>query len=88
MGIDPAELRKAALSLPKDERAGLAYELLQSLLPATALAEDDPVFQRELDHRVDAYEAGETSVSDWADVSERLRAILKRRYSRHGNRGA
>jgi putative addiction module component (TIGR02574 family) len=40
------------------------------------LSAEDPGFAMELDRRVDAYEAGETSASDWDDVSARLRQAL------------
>ena len=65
-----------ALALPEESRAELAYQLLQSLKPPAVLSEEDPGFSAELDRRVDAYEAGETSASDWDDVSARLRQAL------------
>ena len=69
-----------ALALPKENRAELACQLLQSLKPPTALSDEEPGFSAELERRVEAYEAGETAASDWDDVSERLRqALLKKR---------
>jgi putative addiction module component (TIGR02574 family) len=65
-----------ALALPDESRAELAYRLLQSLRPSEVLSEEDPGFSAELERRVDAYEAGETSASDWGDVAARLRQAL------------
>jgi putative addiction module component (TIGR02574 family) len=81
MTVDPTQILSAALSLSDDERAGLAFRLLQSLKPAKVLSDEDPAFEGELDRRVDAYEAGETSASDWDEVSERVRDALKKRKS-------
>lgn len=71
-----SEIYAAATALPEQSRAELAYQLLQSLKPPAVLSDEEPGFSRELDRRVDAYEAGEASASDWDDVSVRLRQAL------------
>jgi len=79
MSVDPAEILTAALSLPDGDRAGMAYRLLQSLKPPGVLSDGDPELEGELERRVAAYEAGETSASDWEEVSRRLRDQLEKR---------
>jgi len=81
MSVDPSEILQAALSLPDEERAGVAYRLLQSLKPPAVMSDVDPALQTELERRVSAYEAGQTSASDWQQVSERLRKAFKNRGS-------
>jgi len=79
VSIQPPELLSAALSLPDAERAGLAYKLLQSLKPPGVLSDDDPVLEREIERRLAGYETGQTTASDWQDVSQRLRQSLEKR---------
>ncbi len=71
----------AALSLPDPERASLAYRLLQSLKPPKVLSDANSQFESELDRRVEDYEAGRTTASDWEEVASRLQAKLKKRES-------
>ena len=71
----------AALNLPDPERASLAYRLLQSLKPPRVLSDASGQFESELDRRVDDYEAGRTSASEWDEAASRLRAKLKTRES-------
>jgi putative addiction module component (TIGR02574 family) len=71
-----SEIYAAATALPEQSRAELAYQLLQSLKPPTVLSDEEPGFSTELERRVDAYEAGETTASEWDDVSARLRQVL------------
>ena len=71
-----SQIYGTALALPEENRAELAYQLLQSLKPSAALTDEEPRFSAELERRVDAYEAGEMSASDWDDVSVRLRQAL------------
>jgi len=52
---------------------------LQSLKPPGVPSEGDPELEAELERRVAAYEAGETSASDWGEVSQRLRDQLEKR---------
>jgi putative addiction module component (TIGR02574 family) len=75
------QLYETAMSLPDEDRADLAYQLLQSLRPPSGLGEASPDFEYELERRVQAYEAGETTASDWATVSARLRRALEDRKS-------
>jgi putative addiction module component (TIGR02574 family) len=71
----------AALNLPDSERANLAYRLLQSLKPPKVLSDANSQFEPELDRRVEDYEAGRTTASDWEEVAARLQAKLKKRES-------
>jgi len=79
MSVNPTEILTAALSLPDGDRAGVAYRLLQSLKPPGVLSDDDPELEAEIERRVAAYEAGETSASDWEEVSQRLRGQLEKK---------
>ena len=79
MSVEPTEILTTALALPDDERAALAYRLLESLKPPTVMSEADPGFDSELERRVTADEASETTASDWQDVSERLRDALRKK---------
>jgi putative addiction module component (TIGR02574 family) len=81
MSTDPADVVDVALSLTEEERAELAYTLIQSLKPPRVLSDVDPEFEEDLERRVQAYEAGETSAEDWNTVSDRLRESLKSRKS-------
>ena len=81
MSTEPANPFDVALSLPEEDRAHLAYKLIQSLKPPGTLSEEDPAFENELERRVQAYEAGETSAADWNAVSDRLRRSLESRKS-------
>ena len=74
------QIYDAALLLPEASRADLAYRLLQSLKPPKAWSEDAPGFEAELERRIQAYEAGETTADDWANVSRRLREALEACY--------
>lgn len=77
MSTEPAKVFDVALSLPEGDRARLAYKLLQSLKPPSALSVEDPGFEDELQRRAEAYDAGETSASDWDTVAGRLRQALR-----------
>ena len=81
MNNESTQIFGAALSLPPDMRADLAYRLLQTLKPSNVLSEDDPGFAAELERRMTAYEAGEATASDWDAVSQRLRKALDDRNS-------
>lgn len=75
MSTDLASVVDVALSLPEQARAELAYKLMQSL-PTPGLREEDAGFEQELERRVAAYEAGETSADDWENLSARLHQAL------------
>jgi putative addiction module component (TIGR02574 family) len=76
MSSDSTLIFAAALSLPDDDRANLAYQLLQSLKPAGILDEDDPQMDDLLQRRIDDYESGQSDAADWEDVALRLRQTL------------
>ena len=81
MNTDSSQILDAALHLPDDERASLAYQLLQTLKPRGVSSADDAGFEDELERRVNDYEAGKTGASDWDDVARRAEAALRERKS-------
>ena len=81
MSSDAPDILDAALNLSDPERANLAYRLLQSLKPADVLSDEDPRFEAELRRRVEDYEAGRTTASEWDEVASRLRTKLKEKES-------
>jgi putative addiction module component (TIGR02574 family) len=81
MSTDSANLFDAALQLPDDDRANLAYQLLQSLKPAGILDEDDSQLDVLLEQRLERYESGESQAADWDDVAARLRKSLGKKTS-------
>jgi putative addiction module component (TIGR02574 family) len=80
--MEPTRIYDAALSLADDERADLAYKLLQSLKPPSILSADTPELEGEVERRIAAYEAGEASADDWDNTSARLRRALQDEDSR------
>lgn len=82
MSTESTDIHLAAFSLPDEERADLAYRLLQTLKPKGVWSEDSLEFQKELERRIHAFEAGETSAEDWETVSARLRQALQDRKSK------
>lgn len=73
MAMKAEDLLRAALSLPEDERAGLAADLLASLDGP----DDDPEivaaeWAEEIDRRVDAVLAGESHGEPWHVVRQRI----------------
>ncbi len=81
MSSDSPDILDAALNLSDPERANLAYRLLQSLKAPEVVSDGDAKFEAELGRRVEDYDAGRTSASDWDEVAARLRAELKERKS-------
>ena len=75
--MEPARIYDAALSLADEERADLAYKLLQRLKPPSIFSADTPEFEGELERRIAAYEAGQASADDWDAASARLRKALQ-----------
>lgn len=70
------DLRGEVLSLPREERAGLARELIESLDPA----QDDDAEQAWLDEaerRASEVSSGQAQLEDWADVRERVAKKLQ-----------
>jgi putative addiction module component (TIGR02574 family) len=78
MFADSMSVFNAALNLPDDDRASLAFQLLQSLKPAGVLSEDDPQLEPELQRRSEAFESGQSQAADWDDVAARLRKALEK----------
>lgn len=81
MATDAQDIYETALALPEEGRADLADRLLQSLKPPGHLSENDPGFANEIDRRIEAYRAGETTASDWDSVSERMGRVSDERPS-------
>ena len=79
MSMPAFPIEDAALALPATERADLAYKLLRSLGPPPGSDADSPQFEAELERRMAAYDAGQTTASDWDDVSKRLEQALNER---------
>jgi putative addiction module component (TIGR02574 family) len=71
-----SNLEHAALALPDTERADLAYKLICSLPPRPGLGVDSPQFESELERRMEAYDAGQTSADDWDAVAARIRQAI------------
>ena len=76
MSVPSFDIEGAALALADDQRADLAYKLLRSLPPPPGSDVDSPEFPAELDRRMAAYEAGETTADDWDVVAARLKQSL------------
>ena len=76
--MEQAQIFDAALSLPDESRADLAFQLLQTLKPSDGLGEDDSAFADELERRVEAYESGQTTADHWDTVAGRLRQEFER----------
>ncbi len=76
MSSNYSQVFDAALGLTDEDRASLAYRLLQSLRPPGVCSDSDPGFELELERRVADYDSGTTQASDWDDVASRLRKAL------------
>jgi putative addiction module component (TIGR02574 family) len=76
MSSESTSFLDAALQLPVEERAQLAFQLLQSLQTADVRAEDDLNFASELERRSHEFEINPSCASDWEDVAGRLRDTL------------
>ena len=80
MSTSPNPLFESALHLPQGERADLAFQLLQTLVPPSEeiSAED---FAAELDSRHDAHRRGELARYSL----EETRAIVRQRLGHEGS---
>ncbi|MBK8938209.1 MAG: addiction module protein [Polyangiaceae bacterium] len=70
------DLRREVLNLSREERAGLARDLIESLDPAR----DDDAEQAWLDEaerRATEVTSGQAELEDWADVRERIAKRLQ-----------
>lgn len=70
MTRESRELLKQALTLPLDERAELAAELLESLSDAEEGVEN--AWAAEISRRVAAARSGELESTDWREVLQRV----------------
>jgi putative addiction module component (TIGR02574 family) len=72
---------REALTLPVDERADVAAELLASLddEPAEDLAEVEMAWGKEIERRARRVLAGESTGEPWEDVRARIEARLRQR---------
>jgi len=77
MSSDSSSFIASALGLPDDERANLAYQLLQSLPPPGVLDVEESTFADELDRRASDYAEGKIGAAEWDDAVRRLRDELQ-----------
>jgi putative addiction module component (TIGR02574 family) len=75
MTPDAQELLTKALSLPDDQRAELASNLLASL-DTTLDADVDAAWQQEIARRHQEVESGKVQTVAWAEVERKGRALL------------
>jgi putative addiction module component (TIGR02574 family) len=75
------ELRREALSLPIDERADVAAELLASLddVGSEDVARVEAAWAAEIERRARRVMAGESAGIPWEDVRRRAEAELRNR---------
>ena len=69
-------LRREALNLSREERAGLARELIESL---DAVRDDDAerAWLDEAERRAGEVDSGDAKVEDWVEVRERIAMKLR-----------
>ncbi len=74
-------LMAQALTLPPEQRAALAHDLLLSLDPVDVAeqAEISEEWAREIERRLEARRAGDVELLDWRESVERLRRELRER---------
>jgi putative addiction module component (TIGR02574 family) len=65
------QILSAALSLPENDRAVLAAELIDSLDPNSD-ADHDAAWGEEIARRIKAIDNGETKLIPWAEVRVRI----------------
>lgn len=75
MATDAQRLLEQALSLPEDQRADLAGNLIASL-DTTIDANVDSAWQQEIDRRYREVASGESTTVSWAEIERKARAIL------------
>jgi putative addiction module component (TIGR02574 family) len=75
------ELLREALSLPTEERADVAAELLASLEDSTATDETaaQTAWAREIERRAQRVIAGDSAGEPWEDVRQRIARDLTKR---------
>jgi putative addiction module component (TIGR02574 family) len=79
MSAGASDILSAALSLPENERASIAFELLDSLRPPGILSENDPGFLAELERRSEAIHRDPSIGIPWEEVDRQIRQKLKDR---------
>lgn len=72
------ELVQSALSLPPDDRAGLAMQLLQSLTPAQQEISDDQLSEQ-LHKRIQEYKSGDLISHSREEARAAVEAALSKR---------
>ena len=77
MATNPQKLLRDALELSEDQRAALAYDLLNSLEPAPAVEEDDQEWIAEIERRAQAALDGEPGI-DWEEARSAIQQRLAR----------
>ncbi len=71
-----SDLLEQALDLPVDERADLARDLIASL-DAPPDGDVEEAWAREVERRLQAVDAGTTTVEDWSTVHDRILGRLR-----------
>lgn len=82
MSTDLPSIFAVALTLPDNERADLAFQLLNSLPAPSLLSEQDAQLSGEFERRIAAFDSGNSSASSIDEVSERIKTELAKRKSR------
>jgi putative addiction module component (TIGR02574 family) len=75
-----ADLIDRVMSLPANERAELARQLIVSLEPdvTDAQADVDAAWETEIERRLGQVDRGEVELRDWRQSIERIRETLRR----------
>ena len=81
MSADLTSVFDAALHLSDNDRANLAFQLLQTLKPAAIFDEGDEGLEVELQRRLRAFESGHSTAADWDAVSLRMRDAIEEKRS-------
>jgi putative addiction module component (TIGR02574 family) len=73
----PKEVLDQTMALPRDQRAALAHQLLQSLEPPD-FDDDEATWEKEFASRLDAVEEGNYSARDWREALAEMRQTLQK----------
>jgi putative addiction module component (TIGR02574 family) len=74
-----AELLNRVMSLPNEERATLARELILSLEPTAFDAGAEAAWEAEIERRLADVDQGNAKLVDWRESVERIRDELRNR---------
>ena len=79
MGLEANEVYKAGLALDQDERALVAYRLLESIRQedSTVVSETDSAWVEEISARVDDVLAGQVELTTFAQSRAKAQSLLK-----------